>query len=36
MSTRYEPAIDIAKIDAIDMHVHLEVDGHGHQSLPPT
>ncbi|HBH56791.1 MAG TPA: 4-hydroxyphenyl-beta-ketoacyl-CoA hydrolase, partial [Arthrobacter bacterium] len=35
-TTRYELGIDATKLDAIDMHVHLEVDGHGHQSLPPT
>ena len=33
--TRYEPAIDLDAIEAIDMHVHIEVDGHGHSSLPP-
>lgn len=32
---RYELGIDAASLDAIDMHVHLEVDGHGHESLPP-
>jgi predicted TIM-barrel fold metal-dependent hydrolase len=31
---RYEPAIDAEGISAIDMHVHLEVDGHGHQAMP--
>jgi uncharacterized protein len=31
---RYTPAIDIDAIEAIDMHVHVEVDGHGHPSLP--
>jgi uncharacterized protein len=30
----YEPAIDLAALTAIDMHVHIEVDGHGHASLP--
>lgn len=30
----YEPRIDLASIDAIDVHVHIEVDGHGHPSLP--
>ena len=25
--TRYEPAIDLDAIDAIDVHVHIEVDG---------
>lgn len=33
--TRYEPAIDVDSLTAIDMHVHIEVDGHGHSSLPP-
>lgn len=32
--TRYESAIDLDAIDAIDLHVHIEVDGHGHASLP--
>lgn len=32
---RYELGIDVAKVDAIDMHVHLEVDSCGHASLPP-
>ncbi|WP_194409794.1 amidohydrolase family protein [Microbacterium cremeum] len=32
--TRYEPAIDLDAISAIDVHVHIEVDGHGHASLP--
>lgn len=32
--TRYEPAIDVDQLTAIDMHVHVEVDGHGHSSLP--
>jgi len=31
---RYESAIDLTSITAIDMHVHIEVDGHGHTSLP--
>ncbi|MFG6403005.1 amidohydrolase family protein [Microbacterium sp. P04] len=33
--SRYEPAIDLTSIRAIDMHVHVEVDAHGHSSLPP-
>ena len=33
--TRYEPAIDVDALEAIDVHVHIEVDGHGHSSLPP-
>lgn len=32
--TRYESAIDLDAITAIDVHVHIEVDGHGHASLP--
>jgi len=32
--TRYEPAIDLDRIEAIDVHVHIEVDDHGHASLP--
>lgn len=27
--------MDPAKLDAIDVHVHVEADGHGHLSLPP-
>ncbi|MEV0718285.1 amidohydrolase family protein [Asanoa sp. NPDC050611] len=30
----YQPAIDLAAVTAIDMHVHIEVDAHGHASLP--
>lgn len=33
--TRYESAIDLEKIEAIDVHVHIEIDDHGHASLPP-
>lgn len=33
-SVRYEPTLDVASLEAIDMHVHVEVDGHGHPSLP--
>lgn len=32
--TRYEPAIDVDALTAIDVHVHIEVDDHGHASLP--
>lgn len=31
---RYELGLDVEKLDAIDMHVHVEIDGHGHCSLP--
>ncbi|MCW2756290.1 MAG: amidohydrolase [Nocardioidaceae bacterium] len=31
--TRYEPRIDLDAISAIDVHVHVESDGHGHASL---
>ncbi|MFH8252967.1 amidohydrolase family protein [Microbacterium sp. B2969] len=32
--SRYEPAIDLDAVTAIDVHVHIEVDDHGHSSLP--
>jgi len=32
--TRYAFGVDLDAVDAIDMHVHIEVDGHGHGSLP--
>ncbi|MGJ0203449.1 amidohydrolase family protein [Leucobacter sp. gxy201] len=32
--TRYEPAIDVDELVAIDMHVHIEMDAHGQNSLP--
>ncbi|MFI7024975.1 amidohydrolase family protein [Micromonospora sp. NPDC049900] len=30
----YQPAIDLDAVTAIDMHVHIEIDDHGHASLP--
>ena len=33
MTTRYEPAIDLDQVVAIDVHTHVESDGHGHHSL---
>ncbi|MCB8914188.1 4-hydroxyphenyl-beta-ketoacyl-CoA hydrolase [Rhodococcus rhodochrous] len=33
MSTKYEYGIDFDKIDAIDIHTHVEIDGCGHRSL---
>lgn len=33
-SARYETSIDLASLDAIDTHVHIEVDQEGHSSLP--
>jgi predicted TIM-barrel fold metal-dependent hydrolase len=33
-ATRYEPHIDVESLKAIDVHVHIEVDEHGHASLP--
>ena len=30
---RYEPAIDLESIDAIDFHAHVDADDHGHFSL---
>jgi uncharacterized protein len=35
MTTRYEPDIDVEALDAIDVHVHIEVDAAGRTSLPP-
>lgn len=32
--TRYEPAIDLDAIVALDMHVHIEMGSHGENSLP--
>jgi uncharacterized protein len=31
--TRYEPAVDLDAVSAIDVHVHVESDGHGHLAL---
>ena len=31
--TRYEPAVDLDAVAAIDVHVHVESDGRGHLSL---
>ncbi|MFC6706695.1 amidohydrolase family protein [Flexivirga alba] len=31
--TGYEPAVDLSAIRAIDIHVHVEADSHGHFSL---
>ena len=31
---RYELGLDLDAIDAIDTHVHVEVDDHGHNALP--
>jgi uncharacterized protein len=33
-SMRYESALDVASLVAIDTHVHVEVDDHGHKALP--
>lgn len=32
--TRYEPALDLDALTAIDMHVHIEIDAAGNSSLP--
>jgi len=32
--SRYETAIDLDAIEAIDMHVHVDQDDHGHSALP--
>lgn len=34
MTARYELGVDFAALDAIDMHVHLEVDECGHKAMP--
>ncbi len=34
-TVRYEPAIDLDVIAAIDTHVHIEIDDAGRLSLPP-
>lgn len=34
MTTRYECAVDVTTIDALDTHVHLECDSHGHLAMP--
>ena len=31
---RYESAVDVAAVSAIDLHVHIECSDHGHLSLP--
>ncbi|WP_306769962.1 amidohydrolase family protein [Microbacterium karelineae] len=31
---RYESSIDLAALEAIDTHVHIEIDAEGHSSLP--
>ncbi|QWF22397.1 amidohydrolase family protein [Nocardioides sp. LMS-CY] len=33
MTTRYEPAIDVDAIVALDVHTHVEADGHDHFAL---
>ena len=30
MTVRYSPAIDVAAVDAIDFHTHVEIDSSGH------
>jgi len=32
--TRYEPAINTEQVEAIDIHVHIEVGADGHRALP--
>jgi len=36
MTQRYELDIDVDKLVAIDTHVHIEVDTHGHHAMPQT
>lgn len=35
MTGRYEPKLDVEKLEALDMHVHIEIDDDGNTSLPP-
>ncbi|MGN6445256.1 amidohydrolase family protein [Amnibacterium sp.] len=35
MTRVYTPAVDVEALQAIDTHVHVEADAHGHASLPP-
>lgn len=34
MTVRYEIGIDFESLFAIDMHIHLEIDEHGHKAMP--
>lgn len=34
MTTRYELGVDFEAIEAVDMHVHLEIDECGHKAMP--
>jgi predicted TIM-barrel fold metal-dependent hydrolase len=34
MTERYELGLDVDKLVAIDTHVHIEIDDHGHHALP--
>jgi len=34
MTTRYELGVDFEAIEALDMHVHLEIDECGHKAMP--
>ncbi|MEO8261737.1 MAG: amidohydrolase family protein [Pseudolysinimonas sp.] len=35
MNARYETRVDVTAIEALDVHVHIEVDDDGRTSLPP-
>ncbi|MGO1769060.1 MAG: amidohydrolase family protein [Microbacterium sp.] len=32
--TRYETSVDVSSLEAIDVHVHIEIDAHGNTSIP--
>lgn len=32
---RYEPRLAVEQVEALDVHVHIEIDAQGHTSLPP-
>jgi predicted TIM-barrel fold metal-dependent hydrolase len=34
VTERYEPKLDVDTLEALDVHVHIEIDDHGHLSLP--
>ncbi len=34
MTERYEPRLDVEGLEALDVHVHIEIDEQGHLSLP--
>jgi predicted TIM-barrel fold metal-dependent hydrolase len=35
MTEKYAPRIDLERLEAVDVHVHIEIDAEGRTSLPP-